>query len=54
MLTSESAGMFFFRKRTDDDLLERSLRPCAGCAADVHVYAETCRHCGASLELVAG
>ncbi|MCK2237235.1 MULTISPECIES: hypothetical protein [unclassified Crossiella] len=53
MLTSESAGMFFFRKRTDDDLLERSLRPCGDCDAQVHVFAETCRHCGASLELVA-
>ncbi|MBP2476485.1 hypothetical protein JOF53_005357 [Crossiella equi] len=45
--------MLFFRKREKDDLLERSLRPCAGCGEQVHVYAETCRHCGAGLELVA-
>jgi hypothetical protein len=41
-----------FRRR-DDDLLERSLRTCPGCAAAVHVFAETCRHCGGPLEVLA-
>ncbi|RKT70608.1 hypothetical protein DFJ66_3878 [Saccharothrix variisporea] len=42
-----------FRRRPADDLLERSFRTCPGCAADVHVFAEVCRHCGGELELAA-
>ncbi|MCP2261903.1 hypothetical protein LX15_005630 [Streptoalloteichus tenebrarius] len=42
-----------FPRRRRDDLLERSLRPCGGCGEQVHVFAETCRHCGHTLDLVA-
>jgi hypothetical protein len=38
-------------KRREDDLLERSFRSCPGCAADVHVFADVCRHCGGTLEI---
>ncbi|HEV7907309.1 MAG TPA: hypothetical protein VGP03_04135 [Pseudonocardiaceae bacterium] len=40
-------------RRHHDDLLERSIRACPGCAADVHVFADVCRHCGVALELLA-
>ncbi|WP_158849211.1 hypothetical protein [Saccharothrix deserti] len=40
-----------FRRRPSDDLLERSFRTCPGCSADVHVFADVCRHCGGALEL---
>ncbi|MBW4719292.1 hypothetical protein [Saccharothrix obliqua] len=43
-----------FRRRPADDLLERSIRTCPDCTADVHVFAEVCRHCGGELELAAG
>lgn len=39
-------------KRREDDLLERSFRNCPGCAADVHVFADHCRHCGDPVEIV--
>jgi predicted amidophosphoribosyltransferase len=42
-----------FRRRKDDDLLERSIRTCPGCDADVHVFADVCRHCGGPLEIFA-
>lgn len=42
-----------FRRRPADDLLERSLRTCPGCSAEVHVFADVCRHCGGELELLA-
>jgi predicted amidophosphoribosyltransferase len=42
-----------FRRRHEDDLLERSIRTCPGCDADVHVFADVCRHCGGSLEILA-
>ncbi|WP_176946924.1 hypothetical protein [Lentzea fradiae] len=38
-------------KRREDDLLERSFRSCPGCAADVHVFADVCRHCGGALDV---
>jgi hypothetical protein len=38
-------------KRREDDLLERSFRSCPGCDADVHVFADVCRHCGGALEI---
>ncbi len=38
-------------KRREDDLLERSMRNCPGCDADVHVFADVCRHCGGALEI---
>jgi predicted nucleic acid-binding Zn finger protein len=38
-------------KRREDYLLERSFRSCPGCAADVHVFADVCRHCGGALEI---
>ncbi|MEU4807081.1 hypothetical protein [Actinosynnema sp. NPDC023587] len=44
--------MRLFRRRSADDLLQRSFRTCPGCAADVHVFAEVCRHCGGALELL--
>lgn len=40
-----------FFKRREDDLLERSFRSCPGCAADVHVFADVCRHCGGALDV---
>ncbi|MFD1045475.1 hypothetical protein ACFQ1S_07690 [Kibdelosporangium lantanae] len=43
-----------FRRRAQDDLLERSLRTCPGCQRDVHVFAAGCRHCGQELDLLAG
>jgi predicted amidophosphoribosyltransferase len=46
-------GLGLFRRRKDDDLLERSIRACPGCDADVHVFAEVCRHCGGALEIFA-
>ena len=47
---SDRPGLRLFRRRRADDLLQRSLRSCR-CGADVHVFAETCRHCGRTLEL---
>ncbi|MBB4968324.1 hypothetical protein [Saccharothrix violaceirubra] len=46
-------GRRLFRRRPADDLLSRSIRSCPGCAADVHVFADVCRHCGGELEIVA-
>jgi hypothetical protein len=36
-----------------DGLLERSFRDCEDCGSDVYVLAESCRECGAELELLA-
>jgi predicted amidophosphoribosyltransferase len=40
-----------FRRREQDDLLERSMRTCPGCRRDVHVFAAGCRHCGQELDI---
>ncbi|MFC0114287.1 hypothetical protein [Kibdelosporangium aridum] len=40
-----------FRKRQEDDLLQRSMRTCPGCQRDVHVFAAGCRHCGQQLDI---
>jgi hypothetical protein len=44
----------FGRRRSSDDLFERSFRSCTGCGEYVYVLAEDCRECGESLDLRAG
>ena len=47
-------GPRLFGRRRDDDLFERSFRPCGHCGADVYVLQDDCRDCGSRLELRAG
>ena len=45
-MSKHSKGISLFRRRRQDDLLERSFVPCGGCSEPVYVFAEQCRSCG--------
>jgi hypothetical protein len=44
----------FGGRRAQDDLFERSFRPCDDCGADVYVLVDECRDCGSRAELRVG
>ena len=50
-MSKHSKGLYLFRRRRHDDLLERSFVPCGGCSEPVYVFAEQCRSCGDSVQV---
>ena len=51
VMSKHSKGLYLFRRRRHDDLLERSFVPCGGCSEPVYVFAEQCRSCGDSVQV---
>ena len=50
-MSKHSKGIHLFRRRRQDDLLERSFVDCTGCGRSVYVFAEQCRSCGDSVQV---